>query len=162
MVISMIESMNKIVRAAFCGGFTLFLILAVNGCQTSSSQEGIHVMFDGIPKIYHDQIYFHNQVVGSVQEKQGGNGSVTKVTIRIDPKFEQQSGRHWAFYVDNGRLIAEKLSSFGDPIGPGDRVCGFHSKMDFTWFKVRTLLSHRISKANRRAEKLYLKFTQSG
>ena len=146
----------------WCGIFALFLLLTVNGCQTRSAQEGIHVMFDGAPKIYHHQVYFHGRVVGHIIDPVEGNGPVAKVNIQIDPEFREDSGQHWAFYVHNGRLAVGRLNSSGQPLMAGDRVCGFHSKSELSWFKVKTLLSHRISKANRRADKLYQRFAQAG
>jgi hypothetical protein len=154
--------MQKKVGGVFYGVFALLLIFTANGCQTQSSQDGIHVMFDGVPKIYHDQVYFHGQVVGKIMDKKGQNGPVAKINIQIDSKFKEDAGRHWSFYVDNGRLTVGRLNSSGQPLAVGDRVCGFHSKSDFTWFKVKTLLGHRISKAHRRADKLYQRFAQAG
>lgn len=161
-VVSRIKSMQKIVGGVYYGVFALLLIVALNGCQTYSTKDGIHVMFNGVPKIYHDQVYFHGQVVGKIVDKQVQNGPVAKVNIQIDSNFREDSGRHWAFYVANGRLTVGRLNSSGRPLTAGDRVCGFHSKSDFTWFKVRTLLGPRISKANRRADKLYERFAQAG
>lgn len=154
--------MQKKVDGTFCGVLVLFLIFAVSGCQTHSTQDGIHVMFDGAPKIYYDQVYFHSQVVGKIIDKQGQDGPVTRVNIQIESKFQENSGQHWAFYVDNGRLTVGRLTISGQPLKAGDRVCGFHSKTNFTWFKVKTLLGHRISKASRRADKLYQRFAQIG
>lgn len=153
--------MHKTINAIVHGLITLFVISCVLNCHGSNSSEGIHVMFDGTPKIYHSQVFYHGQVVGQIQDQQIGNGSVTKVTIRIDPKFEQYSGRHWVFYTDSGRLTAGRLVSSGEPIVSGDRVCGFHSKAAFHWFKVKTLLSDRVSKAERQADKRYRKFNPS-
>jgi hypothetical protein len=118
-------------------------------------------MFDGTPKIYNSQVYYHGQVVGQIQDQQKGNGAVTMVTVRIDPQFEHYSGRHWVFYADSGRLTAGKLVSTGAQIKSGDRVCGFHSKAAFRWFKVKTLLGDRVSKAERQADKLYRIFNPS-
>ena len=154
--------MTKRTAFSLCGIVMLLAMLAVNGCQPSSGREGIHVMFDGPPKIYHTEVYFRGQVIGKIQDQQGGKGPVTKVTVEIDPKLMQYAGQHWAFYVDSGRLTAGALNTAGQPLGPGDRVSGFRSKTDLTWFKIKTVLSHRIAKANRRAEKLYLRYTQSG
>jgi hypothetical protein len=154
--------MQKRVGRAFCGVFAFFLIFSINGCQTDSNQDGILVMFDGVPKIYHEQVYYHGQVVGKIVDKQGQNGPVSKVNIQIDSKFKGLSGQHWVFYVDNGRLTVGRLSSSGQPLKAGDRVCGFHSKAEFAWFKIKTLLGHRISKANRRADKLHQRFALSG
>lgn len=160
--VSRIKSMQKKNGVAFCGVFALILIFSLNGCQSQSNQEGIHVMFDRAPKIYQDQVYFHGQTVGKIMEKQGGNGPVAMVNIQIDPKFKENAGQHWAFYVESGRLTVGRLNSSGHPLKNGDRVCGFQSKSGFTWFKVKTLLAHRIAKANRRADKLYQRFIQAG
>jgi hypothetical protein len=153
--------MHKTIKIMVHGVITLFLISSVFSCQSANEKEGIHVMFDGTPKIYHSQVFYQGQVVGQIQDQQIGNGSVTKVTIRIDPQFEQYSGRHWAFYADSGRLMAGKLVSSGEPMESGDRVCGFRSKAAFHWFKVKTLLSDRVSKAERQADKLFRKFNPS-
>lgn len=154
--------MQKKVGGAFCGVFALFFIFTVTGCQTHSTQDGIHVMFDGAPKIYYDEVYFYDQVAGKILDKQGQDGPVAMINVQIESKFQEDSGQHWAFYIDNGRLTVGRLTSSGQPLKAGDRACGFHSKTDFTWFKVKTLLGHRISKASRRADKLYQRFAQAG
>jgi hypothetical protein len=151
-------SMHKTIKMMVHGVITLFVISSVFSCQGANKKEGIHVMFDGTPKIYHSQVFYHGQVVGQIQDQQIGDGSVAKVTIRIDPQFKQYFGRHWIFYAESGRLTAGKLVSSGEPMESGDRVCGFHSKAAFHWFKVKTLLSDRVSKAERQADKLYRKF----
>ena len=161
-MVSRINSMQRKVGGAFCGIFALVFVLAAIGCQTQSNQDGIHVMFDGAPKIYYDQVYFHGQVAGKILDNQGQDGPVTMVNVQIESKFKENSGQHWAFYVDNGRLTIGRLTSSGQPLKAGDRVCGFHSKSAFNWFKVKTLLGHRISKASRRADKLYQRFAQAG
>ena len=140
----------------------LITAFGMGGCQPTTGQDGIHVMFDGTPKIYHSEVYSHGRVIGKILNQQGTNGSVSNVTITIDPKVLQHAGQHWAFYVDGGRLTAGVLNTMGQPIAPGDRLCGFHSKAGLNWFKIKTLLSHRIAEANRRAQKLYLRYTQSG
>jgi len=139
----------------------LLWVSLCSSCQPSQSQEGIHVMFEGEPKIYHPEVFFHGRAVGEIQAKVMGNGFVSRITIHIDPQYEQYAGRHWVFYVDNGRLTAGRINGTGEPIRAGDRVCGFQSKAAFQWFKVKTLLSDRISTANRRADKLFQRFSQS-
>lgn len=153
--------MHKTIKSMVHGVITLFMICCVFNCQGPDSSKGIHVMFDGGPGIYHSQVFYHGQVVGRIQGRQIRNGSVAMVTIRIDPRFKQYSGRHWVFYADNGRLTAERLVGSGEPIESGDRLCGFHSKAAFHWFKVKTLLSDRVSKAKRLADKRYRKFNHS-
>ena len=139
------------------------LILAFAfGCQGVDSREGFHVMFKGVPKIYHTQVYHRSQIIGSIQSTEAINSGTSMVTIRIDPEFQQYAGQHWAFYVQSGRLTAGKLNSSGQPFQAGDPMCGFLSKSAFNWFKVKTLLSDRISQAGRRAEKLHRRFTESG
>lgn len=139
----------------------LAAILMGTGCQNADDQEGIHVMFEGTPKIYHPGVVFHGLIIGEIQDQQLGRGRVSKITIRIDPQFFPYAGRHWAFYVENGRLKAGKINNTGNSIKAGDLVCGFTSKAAFTWFKIKTLLNNRIAKANRRANKLYMQFQQS-
>ena len=143
-------------------GLTIITSIAVlNGCQPKADQEGIYVMFKGAPKIHRTEVFLNGRTVGKIQDQQTATGAVTKITIQIDPEFEHHAGHHWAFYVEHGRLTAGRLNTSGKPVKAGDRVCGFDSKSSFNWFKVKTLLSNRISTAMRRAEKLFLRFDQS-
>lgn len=134
----------------------------VIGCQNTGGGDGIHVMFKGVPKIQTTDVYHNGRVVGSILEQSTVKGGASMVKIRISPDYKRHAGTHWAFYTDMGRLTAGRLNSSGSPLTPGDRVCGFHSKAALNWFKVKTLLSNRISEAGRRAEKLYRRFNQSG
>ena len=152
--------MCRTCRALVCGILAVFWVSAFGGCQKASTSEGIHVMFEGKPKLYYSEVYFRGQVVGAVQD-QASNGSASRITVQIDPRFEQHAGQHWAFYVDKGRLTADRLTSSGEPVAAGDPMCGFNSKAAFNWFKVKTILSDRIAEANRRAQKLYQRFAQS-
>ncbi|MEJ2158467.1 MAG: hypothetical protein P8X96_24345 [Desulfobacteraceae bacterium] len=140
---------------------TLMVFAGIVGCQPSGG-EGIHVMFKGVPKIHHTEVYHNGRVVGSILEQATDSNGASQVTIRIDPEFRPYAGHHWAFYVDMGRLTAGRLNSSGEPLQPGDLMCGFHSKAAFNWFKVKTLLRDRIAEAGRRAEKLHFRFTRSG
>lgn len=140
----------------------LMAMAAMTGCQNIAGGEGIHVMFRGIPKIHHPDVFYHGRVVGSILEQPSVNGGATKVTIRISPEYREHAGHHWAFYVDMGRLTAGRLSSSGEPIAAGDTMCGFQTKTAFNWFKVKTLLSDRIAEAGRKAERLHRRFIQSG
>lgn len=138
------------------------MVAGVAGCQNTSGDGGIQVMFSGVPKIHHPDVYHHGRVVGSILEQSTVKSGASMVTIRITSDYKQHAGHHWAFYVDMGRLTAGKLNSSGHPVNAGDRMCGFQSKAAFNWFKVKTLLSDRVAKAGRRAEKLYRRFNQSG
>lgn len=153
--------MNKF-RSIALGMMALMGIAGVIGCQNTAGGEGIYVMFKGAPNIYHTAVYHRGRVVGSILEQSTSDGGASQVTIRIAPDYARYAGHHWAFYVENGRLTAGKLNSSGKSVEPGDRMCGFHSKTAFVWFKVKTLLSDRVSKAGRRAEKLHRRFTTSG
>ena len=153
--------MAKKVKYIAVAVMVLVAVAVAAGCQNTSG-EGIHVMFKGIPKIHHAEVYHHGRVVGSIVDHSTVHGGASMVTIRISPDYKQHAGQHWAFYVDMGRLTAGRLNSSGNPLKTGDRLCGFHSKSAFNWFKVKTLLVDRISAAGRRAEKLHRRFNQSG
>jgi hypothetical protein len=140
----------------------LMVFASVFGCQMNSGDEGIHVMFKGVPSIDQKAVYYNGRVVGAILEQSADHNGASQVTIRIDPDFRQYAGHHWAFYAQMGRLTAARLKNAGPPLQPGDIMCGFQSKAAFNWFKLKTLLSNRISEAGRRAEKLNLQFSQSG
>jgi hypothetical protein len=140
----------------------LMVFAGIFGCQMNSGDEGIHVMFKGVPRIDQTEVYYHGRVVGSILEQASEKNGASKVTIHIDPDYSQYAGHHWAFFAHMGRLTAGRLKNAGKPLQPGDIMCGFHSKAAFNWFKVKTLLSNRVSEAGRRAERLYSRFNQTG
>lgn len=139
-----------------------FALIGLSGCQGTDKSDGLRVMFASSPKIYYSEVYHRGRIIGAINSTDTTPGGTSMVTIRIAPEYEKYAGRHWAFYVDRGRLTAGKLNSSGQPVRSGDRLCGFLSKSAFNWFKVKTLLSDRISQAGRRAEKLHHRFAQSG
>ncbi len=140
----------------------LAFVAGMTGCQNTAGGEGIHVLFKGVPKIQHTDVFYQGRVVGAILEQSTADGGASMVTIRISPEYMQHAGRHWAFYVDMGRLTAGRLSGSGNPVQNGDRMSGFQSKGAFNWFKVKTLLRDRIAESGRRAEKLHRQFVQSG
>ena len=134
----------------FCGSM---------GCSPmTSGQEGIDVMFEANPRIYKQDVYFRGQPVGRILNQEEGAGSVFKVTIRLLPEYGQAAGRHWVFYASKGSLNASMISPSGQPLAAGDKACGFGSKAALNWFKLKTLLTDRVYKANQKAEALSRRF----
>ncbi len=133
------------------------LIFFLGGCNLSAPDQGIIVMFEGLPNLYTDTVYYNGVAIGQItsQEEQS---AVAKVTISLAPEFEKQAGQHMAFYAAGGSLIAAKLHNFGKPLASGDKLCGFTSKAAFNWFKFKTLLNDRVAKAIQQAEELYSRF----
>jgi hypothetical protein len=80
------------------------------------------------------------------------------VTVQLAPDYTKEAGNHWAFYVEDGRLMGSKLSGSGQPLNSGDQICGFSSKAALNWFKVKTLLTDRVFKATQKAESLSRRF----
>ncbi len=147
---------NKGAWLTVFGMILMFLVLA--GCQPGGQQDGIHVMFEEKPRINGDGVFWHGQTIGTVSGIQVGNNAITKVTVRLDNPFKQHAGHNWAFYVHRGRLMADRLSITGESVATGDHVCGFSSKAALNWFKIKTLLNNRVSKAKRRAQSLERRF----
>lgn len=140
----------------FCALGLVFLLLV--GCNAASSKQDLQVMFDGRPHITQPDVYFANKVVGKITSRHTGKGSVEMITIGLLPEFKKRIGRHWAFFVDNGRIEATRIGSADKPVSADDRLCGFRTKSAFHWFKFKTLLSDRVYKASLRAEMLYRRY----
>lgn len=136
-------------------GLILFFI---GGCEITPSKQGLDIMFDGRANITQPEVYFSNKVVGEIMSRQLGNGSVEMITITLAPEFENQIGRHWVFYIRNGRLIAARIGSDRKTLPADAKLCGFHSKSALNWFKFKTLLDDRVYRASLRAEQLYRRF----
>lgn len=134
-------------------------LIGLSGCSPMASKpKGIDVMFADNPQIYKENIYYQGIVIGQVTSQTAGRGSVHMVTVRLVPEYRKEAGRHWVFYADNGALKASKISPAGQPLSAGDKVCGFGSKAGLNWFKLKTLLSDRVYKANRMAIELSRRF----
>jgi hypothetical protein len=136
-------------------GLVFFLLV---GCNAASSKQDLQVMFDGRPNITQPNVYFVNKVVGKITSRQMGNGSVEMITISFFPEFKKNVGRHWVFFVDNGRVQAARIGTADKSISADERLCGFRSKSAFNWFKFKTLLSDRVYKASLRAKMLYRRY----
>jgi hypothetical protein len=139
-----------------CALGLVFLLLV--GCNVASSQQDVQVMFDGRPNITQPNVYFVNKVVGKITSRQMGNGSVEMIAIGFLPEFKKHVGRHWVFFVDNGRIQAARIGTAVRSISADERLCGFRSKSAFNWFKFKTLLSDRVYKASLLAEMLYRRY----
>lgn len=121
-------------------------------------KSGIHVMFDAKPHIVDDNVYWHGKTIGAVAGIENGKTAITRVTVTLDSQFKAYAGHHWAFYVDKGRLMADRHSTTGKQLATGEAVCGFSSKAALNWFKVKTLLNDRVANAMRRAASLQQRF----
>ena len=130
----------------------LMALMVSIGCAPQPSQKaGQAVLFDGLVNLFDNGIYYRGTQIGSIQTTEAGKGNVTRVNIAISPEFAASMGDHIAFYVDGGRLEAAQLQTFGTPLEPGAPLCGFVSKAEFNWFKLKTLLYDRVGAARQRA-----------
>jgi hypothetical protein len=135
------------------------LLFGLTGCSPSAStQEGINVLFEDNPRLHKQEVYYSGKVIGQILDQLSGNGSVHKVTVRLNPDYAKEAGRHWVFYAENGRLHAAKIYASGQALDTGDKTCGFSSKASYNWFKLKTLLSDRVYKATQKAEALSRRF----
>jgi len=135
-----------------------FFILVLSGCTQNATHEGIYVMFKGRTYIPKGDVYYHGKVIGQIESKEVNHSSIGKVSVRLIPEFEKQMGTNWAFYLKHGRMMAAKLYGSGRPLHAGDKVCGFNSKTAFYWFKFKTLLTDRVTRARMRADNLFRRF----
>jgi hypothetical protein len=135
------------------------VLLFLVGCDKGASKKGIQVMFDGRTDIYKNEVYYSHKVVGKITSRQMGRSSVEMVTIALVPEFKRLMGKHWAFYVSNGRIWVVRIGNSGHALSAEEKLCGFHSKAALNWFKFKTLLNDRVYKASLRAEQLYRRFS---
>ena len=136
----------------------LTVIALIGGCQPSGGKGGIHIMFEDSPNIVDERVYWHSQTIGSISGILNGQTAITKVIVKLDSRYKDLAGHNWAFYVDRGRLMADRHSMTGKKVASGEPVCGFSSKAGLRWFKVKTLLKDRVANAMRRADSLQRRF----
>lgn len=135
-----------------------FFVLMMGGCNQNTTHDGVYVMFKGRPYITKADVFYYGKVVGQIQSKEAHGSSVSRVTVRLAPDFQKKMGTNWAFYVRGGRLMAARINSGGKPINTGEKMCGFNSKAALSWFKFKTLLTDRVTRARMRADALYQRF----
>ena len=136
------------------------VLTGLAGCNPSgSNREGIHVLFENNPRISRPEVYYLSQLVGQVVDQKPGSGAAYRVTVRLNPEYGKEAGTHWVFYADNGCLNVSRLSGSGQPLAPGDNICGFTSKAALNWFKLKTLLTDRVYKATQKAKALSRQFS---
>lgn len=140
----------------------MLLVLFLTGLSAcgpmASDHNGIEVLFDGNPRIYKENVYYQGVVVGQIVNQTAGKGMVYKMTVQLAPEYQKAAGKHWVFYADNGGLNVSRISPAGQPLNNGDKICGFGSKAALNWFKLKTLLTDRVYKANRIADELARRF----
>lgn len=134
-------------------------LIGLWGCDSMTSEpKGIEVMFAGNPRINKEKVYYQGIVVGQILNQATGKGSIHKITVQLVPAYQKEAGQHWVFYADNGSLNVSRISPAGQALGAGDKVCGFGSKAALNWFKLKTLLTDRVYKANRIADERSRRF----
>lgn len=139
-------------RRGFWFLIVLMALMVSVGCAPPNSQKaGQAVLFDGLVNIFDDGVYYRGTLIGSTQGTETGKGNVTRINIAISSEFAPNMGEHVVFYVDRGRLEAAQLQSFGTALEQGAPLCGFGSKVEFNWFKFKTLLNDRVGAARQRA-----------
>jgi hypothetical protein len=137
---------------------TLMIVALAVGCAPQGKQDGYAVLFDGMVNIYDDAIYLNSSEVGAVLSTEAGGGGVTKITVTLSPELVAQSGDNLALYAHAGRLEVATLQRMGQALEKGAPLCGFTSKSQLNWFKVKTLLNDRVNAAKKRAASLLAKF----
>lgn len=80
-----------------------------------------------------------------------------QVVIQLSPDALQTLGSP-VFYVDRGRLEAERLDCLSSPLEKGALLCGLASKTELNWFKFKTVLRDRMAAARQRALFLRARF----
>ena len=142
------------------GLFVALLIVAFAvGCAPQGKQEGYAVLFDGMVNIYEDAIYFNGNEVGRVLTKEVGGAGTTKLTVALSPELVAGTGNNLALYAHAGRLEATTLQRMGQALEKDAPLCGFISKSELNWFKIKTLLNDRINAAKKRAAALQAQFS---
>lgn len=137
---------------------TLIIAAVAFGCAPQVKQDGNAVLFDGIINLYEEGVYFGGERVGSIQSREIAGG-ITKLIIRLSPDFVAQTGNNLALYIHAGRLEAAMLQRIGQTLGKDALLCGFASKSELNWFKIKTLLNDRIDAAQKRAAALQMRFS---
>lgn len=142
------------------GLFVALLIVALAiGCAPQGKQEGYAVLFDGMVNIFEDAIYFNGNEVGRVLTKEVGGAGATKLTVALSPELVAATGNNLALYAHAGRLEVSTLQRMGHALEKDSPLCGFISKAELNWFKIKTLLNDRINAAKKRAAALQAQFS---
>ena len=136
----------------------LAIILGVALNQTPHNDDvGYIIVFNGMPDIRKEGIYYENQEVGRITNTVKGSKDVVAFTAVLDEAFIQEMGMNVVFFPEYGALKAFRLQSVSPPLPEDFVFSGFSSKASLNWFKFRTIFNNRITSANRRALKLYQK-----
>lgn len=138
----------------------IMLVIAA-GCSVQSTSrpvEGYYVMFDSLPELYDDAVYYAGAKVGAIVARTTGKMGGARMTITLEDRFARESGNAVVFYATRGRLEAEPLFMGAGLLQKGALLCGFSSKSGLVWFKFKTLLTDRSSAAKARALALQEKF----
>lgn len=149
-------------RWLITGILVLVVVLGIGTLTTTPPEPGGNgggyaIVFDEMPKLYDEQIFFANESVGKIQSRVEGTSGVVKIMVDLNVEFVDQFGNSIAFYPDHGRLTAVKLQTTGESLPKNAVLCGFSSKGALTWFKLKTIFSNRVTAAGRRAEALLAK-----
>jgi len=140
----------------FWVGFLITFLVSVlaAGCASKEQQTGYPVLFEDPPNLYDDGVYDSGQRVGSIVSKEMGATGITRLVITLSSDFLNETGNNFALCAHAGRLEVDKLHTFGEPLSQDALICGFTSKSELTWFKLKTLLNDRVRAAQKRAKAL--------
>lgn len=125
--------------------------------QEQDEGDGHIIVFNEMPNIHKEGIYYQNKEVGQITDTIKGSKGIIAFTVSLDKAFVQTMGINVVFFPEHGVLSADRLQSVTPPLPDYFIFCGFSSKARLKWFKFRTLFNNRITSANRRALKLYRK-----
>jgi hypothetical protein len=141
-------------------GILVIVVVLGIGTLTTTPPElgggggGYTIVFDEMPKLYDEQIFFSNEIVGKIQSKAEGSSGVVRMMVDLNAEFVDRVGNSIVFFPDHGRLSAVKLQTAGESLPKDAVLCGFSSKGSLNWFKLKTIFSNRVTAAGRRAEAL--------
>lgn len=144
-------------RGSLCFIGVVCALIMIAGCSASEKPNpkgGVGVLFDNVPLLFDAGVYHLGSQVGEIVTTTNGVAGVTKLVVTLQPEFAAREGGNLAFYAHAGRLEAVTLANMGRPLENGAVLSGFTSKAGLYWFRLKTLLSDRVSSASRRAEQL--------
>jgi hypothetical protein len=145
-------------RTIFIGIILIIIIFGVIINQTpKESGDGYNIVFDEMPDIRNEGIYYNNAEIGHITSILKGSKGITVLTVTLDKALVQDLGMGVVFFPDHGILNAFRIKSTTAPLPEDFVFCGFSSEAGLKWFKLRTIFSNRISSASRRALKLFRK-----
>lgn len=131
----------------------VFLLMATS-CAMKPASDLFYVLFEQAPSLYETAVWDGGEEIGAIVSREPVAGAGEKISVSIKKEFMDRIRTNVVFYTAVGRLQLATVDAYGEPLAVDSAILGFHSKMAYRMFKLKTAFTRSAPVAAKHARML--------